>query len=115
MMASGDLVVTLFADNTALVTSQNGSYRVNGVCHCKAAQFGDAKRYHRIAKRLQELIEEVASVAVPSRESLIAEIKSIWPKTWPPLAIELIARFRVNTLNYPDDESLRRVRLAIAM
>jgi hypothetical protein len=64
MLASGELVVTLFADDTALVTSPNGSYRVNGQCPCAART---AHCYHRAAKRLVEMMETapVASVRVP--------------------------------------------------
>jgi hypothetical protein len=54
MLAGGDLVVTLFADDTALVTSPNGSYRVNGQCPCAART---SHCYHRAAKRLVEMME----------------------------------------------------------
>jgi nucleotide-binding universal stress UspA family protein len=58
----GGLVVTLFADDTALVTSLNGSYRVNGACDC-AARTNHC--YHRAAKRLMEIYEaEPEAVAV---------------------------------------------------
>ena len=58
-----------------------------------------------------------ADVAESSRKNLIAEIENIWPRFVPglPLAVELMARFRVNSLNFLDDDMLRRVRLAIAM
>ncbi|HEU0183788.1 MAG TPA: hypothetical protein VFS27_00635, partial [Blastocatellia bacterium] len=67
MLASGELVVTLFADDTALVTSPNGSYRVNGHCACKAALSGHSECYHRAAVRLVEMLETalVAPVRVP--------------------------------------------------
>lgn len=61
MLASGELCVTLFADDTALITSPNGSYRVNGHCPCAART---AHCYHRAAKRLVEMMEETAPVAV---------------------------------------------------
>jgi hypothetical protein len=54
-------------------------------------------------------------VAATPRNQLIVEIKACWPKTWPPLAVELMARFRRNQLEMLDDDSLRRVRLAIAL
>jgi hypothetical protein len=124
MMASGELCVTLFADNTALVTSPNGSYRVNGQCPCAART---AHCYHRAAKRLVEMMETTISsgwdaqdqprptqdVVAVSRESLIADIERMWPTTWPPLATELMRRFRVNTLHYLAEDMLRGVLAAI--
>src|SRR5215510_16531999 len=74
MLQSGELCVTLFADNTALVTSPNGSYRVNGHCPCAART---AHCYHRAAKRLvemldaAELVSVAADVAQSSRKNLI--------------------------------------------
>jgi hypothetical protein len=57
-----------------------------------------------------------ADVAESSRENLIAEITNIWPRVeTTPLAVALMSRFRVNSLNFLDDDMLRRVRLAIAM
>jgi hypothetical protein len=50
----GSLIVTLFADDTALVTSTNGSYRVNGQCSCAART---KHCYHRAAKRLMTIYE----------------------------------------------------------
>jgi hypothetical protein len=125
MLATGELCVTLFADNTALVTSPNGSYRVNGTCPCAART---AHCYHRAAKRLVEMMETTISsgwdvqdqprttqdVVAVSRESLIADIERMWPANWPPLAVELMARFRCNDLNFLADDMLQSVRLAIA-
>jgi len=122
----GSIVVTLFCDGYALVTTANNSYRVNGRCCCKAAQFNDTKCIHRVAKKLWENYEEAAckaalptelrhDIATTSRRQLIVEIKACWPKAWPPLAVELMARFKVNSLSFLDDDMLRRVRLAIAM
>jgi hypothetical protein len=54
-------------------------------------------------------------VAASPRKNLIIEIENAWPNTWPPLAVELMARFRCNSLEFLDDDQLRRVRLAIAM
>jgi hypothetical protein len=54
-------------------------------------------------------------VAATPRKQLIVEIKAAWPKTWPPLADELVRRFHVNTLDYLSEDMLRAVRLAIAM
>jgi hypothetical protein len=163
---SGEMVVSLFADNTALVTTPNGQYRVNGVCFCKAAQNGHTQCAHRAGKRLMATYEETAAklertrersaanlahdrvnmrrtaeraarycgdrdlqhldrckphvtladdVAASSRQNLIVEIKAAWPKSWPPLYSELLARFGKSELEMLDDDSLRRVRLAVAM
>src|SRR5262245_5748727 len=119
MLQSGELCVTLFADNTALVTSPNGSYRVNGHCPCAART---AHCYHRAAKRLvemldaAELVSVAADVAQSSRKNLIVEIANIWPRvSTTPLAVALMARFGKNKLEMLDDDMLRRVRLAIAI
>jgi hypothetical protein len=121
---SGELIVTTLAHG-ALVTTANGTYAANGHCNCEAARRGHTQCYHRAAARLMDLYEmEMASavsftadVAESSRANLIAEINNIWPRVNPqlPLAVELMARFRVNKLEMLDDDMLRRVRLAIAM
>jgi hypothetical protein len=119
MMASGELVVTLLADG-ALVTSPNGSYHVAaGHCDCPART---KHCYHRCAVRIAELMDAadqasfVADVETSSRQNLIAEITNIWPRVCDtPLAVELMARFGKNKLEMLDDDSLRRVRLAIAL
>jgi len=79
LLASGELCVTLFADNTALVTSPNGSYRVNGHCPCAAKT---AHCYHRAAKRLVEMAEPVATKAA-TRDELIADIKATFAAKFP--------------------------------
>jgi hypothetical protein len=117
LMASGELCVTLFADNTALVTSPNGSYRVNGVCPCAAKT---AHCYHRAAKRLAEMTDApeasfVADVAESSRANLIAEIENIWPRVeTTPLADALMSRFGVNYLEALSIDFLQAIRIAIA-
>src|SRR5262245_10133315 len=55
-LASGELVVTLLTKD-ALVTSANGSYRVNGSCGCEAARRGHRECKHRAAVRLVEMLE----------------------------------------------------------
>jgi hypothetical protein len=118
---SGELIVTTLAHG-ALVTTANGTYAANGHCNCEAARRGHTQCYHRAAARLMDLYEtEVAAlatftadVAATPRQHLLIEIVNVWPKTWPPLAVELMARFRVNQLEMLDDDMLRRVRLAIA-
>src|SRR5262245_53489405 len=73
MLQSGELCVTLFADDTALVTSPNGSYRVNGVCPCAAKT---AHCYHRAAKRLVEMMDaEPVATKAATRDELISAIK----------------------------------------
>jgi hypothetical protein len=116
----GSLIVTVLAHG-AIVTGKNGSHHANGVCDCAAALKGHAQCYHRAAARLMHNYETAPAVsladdvAATPRNQLIVEIKACWPKTWPPLAVELMARFRRNQLEMLDDDSLRRVRLAIAL
>src|SRR5689334_5725919 len=76
LMATGELCVTLFADSTALVTSPNGSYRVNGVCPCAAKT---AHCYHRAAKRLVEMMDEAALAEEAARrcDAIIEDIHAI--------------------------------------
>jgi len=120
---SGEMIVTTLA-NGALVTTANGTYACNGTCCCRAAQNGHTQCRHRDAARLMDIYETDAlsvsfadDVATSSRENLIAEIKNIWPRFAPglPLAVELMARFRVNRLEMLDDGSLRDIRLAVAI
>jgi hypothetical protein len=57
-----------------------------------------------------------ADVAASPRKNLIIEIENIWNRTQTtPLAVELMARFKCNKLEFLDDDQLRRVRLAIAV
>jgi hypothetical protein len=130
----GSLIVTVLAHG-ALVTGKNDSHHANGVCDCAAAKKGHTQCYHRAAARLMAIYEETATkavslednaaseqnfradVAFSSRENLITEITNIWPRFAPglPLATELTARFGKSKLEMLDDDSLRRVRLAVAM
>jgi len=119
---SGEIIVTTLAHG-ALVTTANGTYAANGHCNCEAARRGHTQCKHRAAARLMD-IYETANQAVPfaedvaasSRPNLIAEIENIWPRFAPglPIEVELMARFGKNKLEMLDDDSLRRVRLAIA-
>ena len=120
---SGELIVTTLAHG-ALITTANGTYAANGVCNCEAARRGHTQCYHRAAARLMDLYEtapEAVSlaedVAKSPRQHIIAEIENIWPRFAPglPLYTELLARFGKSELNMLDDDSLRRVRLAIAI
>jgi hypothetical protein len=122
---SGEMIVTTLAHG-ALITTANGTYAANGHCNCEAARRGHTQCYHRAAARLMDIYETsdtvsgvsfADDVATSSRTNLIAEIKNIWPRFAPglPLATELTARFGKNRLEMLDDDSLRRVRLAIAV
>ena len=107
----------------ALITTANGTYAANGHCNCEAARRGHTQCYHRAAARLMDLYETATEavslaedVAASPRQNLIIEINNIWSRTQTtPLAVELMARFGKNKLEMLDDDSLRRVRLAIAM
>lgn len=129
---SGWWVITELHDCLAVTTECGKTYFANGVCQCEAYKRSTACK-HRALYRLYQIaneIEETAAGAVSpavensdtavtlfssSRPALIADIKRAWPATWPPLAVELMARFRKNQLEMLDDDMLRRVRLAIAM
>jgi hypothetical protein len=116
-------IVTELRDHI-LVTTENGTYHANGVCQCKAYTHGGKSACkHRALYRLIQIAHETApavsiaeEIAASSRQNLIAEITNIWPRVCDtPLATELMARFGKNKLEMLDDDSLRRVRLAIAM
>jgi hypothetical protein len=140
MLASGELCVTLFANGYALVTSPNGSYRVNGECPCAART---SHCYHRAAKRLVEMIEETAPAVVShdtrtcehlncdecdriigdqverdiaaydARAALIADIKARWPHHEYNLADELMARFKRNQLEMLSIDFLQAIQAVI--
>jgi hypothetical protein len=120
----GSLIVTVLAHG-AIVTGKNGSHHANGACDCEAAKRGHKECYHRAAARLMHNYEEAAckaalpaefrhDVATTPRKTLIVEITAAWPREWPPMADELVRRFRVNTLDYLADDMLKAIRLAIA-
>ena len=119
---SGEMIVTTLAHG-ALITTANGTYAANGHCNCEAARRGHTQCYHSAAARLMDLYETAleavslaADVAASPRQNLIAEIENIFPRVSDtPLAVELMARFGKNKLEMLDDDSLRRVRLAIAL
>jgi hypothetical protein len=127
---SGWWIVTELATCLAITTETGKTYFANGICQCEAYRQSQACK-HRALYRLYEIARElpeetatpavsdaeiVADVATSSRANLIAEIENIWPRFAPgvPLATELMARFRVNSLSFLDDDMLRRVRLTIA-
>jgi hypothetical protein len=115
-LQSNVICVTLFADNAALVTTPNNSHVVNGACDCAAAQHGHKECVHRAAKRLIEMLEVAEPVATKAatKDDIIRDIHARWPKSWPPLAVELMARFRKNQLEMLADDMLRGVLAAIA-
>jgi len=115
-------IITPLAHSYAMTTESGETYFANGSCQCKAYTNGQPCK-HRCAARILDLMEEeaapeavslAADVAATPRKALICEIKAAWPKTWPPLGVELMRRFRVNDLNFLADDMLRAVRLAIA-
>lgn len=120
---SGKWIVTELANGIAVTTESGETYFAYGVCDCKAFENGQACK-HRALARLIEIANETAPEAVfetlatkgaTSREDVIADVTAAWPKTWPPLASELLARFGKSQLSMLDDDSLRRVQLAIAL
>jgi hypothetical protein len=80
-LAAGELIVTLLA-NDALVTSENGTYRVNGHCTCPATV---GHCYHRCAVRLVEMMESApaaASTSVDEKETVINALKAAWNRKY---------------------------------
>jgi hypothetical protein len=79
-LLKGELLVTLLAHD-ALVTSENGSYRVNGHCNCPA-RVGHC--YHRCAVRLVQMMEETATtpVAVDEKTEVITALKAAWDRKY---------------------------------
>jgi len=105
---------------------------VNGLklaeCDCKAGQAGQLCYHVAGAAQVNVMCQSMRRQAAPApalpvlapksadeRQTLIDSIQSAWPKTWPPLYTELLARFGKSNLEMLDDDMLRRVRLAIAM
>jgi len=65
-LQSGDIIVTELASG-CIVTTENGTYKVNGECGCSAFQHGHRQCKHRAAKRLcalysEALVNELAEV-----------------------------------------------------
>jgi hypothetical protein len=120
---SGDLVITELMDYS-LVTSPNGSYRVNGHCECRAAQRGHSECYHRAGVRLMALYHEAERESVttkvtekaPSRSDLIEDIKRTWKDRFPTINLgdELMSRFKRNSLEMLSVDFLMAIRAVIA-
>jgi hypothetical protein len=121
-LAAGELFVTLLADGTALVTSANGSYRVNGHCQCEAAKRNDPKCYHRAAKRLTEMMEAALAVSSPEDEKqiVIAQLRAAWQRKYTDngwkynLGDTLLSRFGCNKPEYIPVGYLRDLLNAVA-
>jgi hypothetical protein len=125
---SGWWIITELATCLAITTETGNTYFANGICSCEAYKHSTACK-HRALYRLYQIAQETAPAVSPTdeeiiadveaspRQNLIAEIENIWPSFAPgvPLYNELLARFGKSNLNMLDDDSLRRVRLAIAM
>jgi hypothetical protein len=123
---SGWWIVTELQSCLAITTECGATYFANGECQCEAFKHSQACK-HRALYRLYQIAQETAGavsstdeeitadVAASPRKNLIIEIENVWPKTWPPLYTELLARFGKSDLSMLDDDQLRRVRLAIAM
>lgn len=121
-------IITELATCLAITTESGNTYFANGVCQCEAYKRSTACK-HRALYRLYQIAQETAPAVSPTdeeitadveaspRQNIIAEIENIWPNFAPgvPLYTELLARFGKSELNMLDDDSLRRVRLAIAM
>ena len=112
---NGKWIVTELADGCLITTEKGTTYKANGVCSCRAFEFGQACR-HRAAARLIALYNETTGVVVSSRESLIESIKSTWSQKFPAdnLADDLMARFRVNYFEALNTGFLQDILAAIA-
>jgi hypothetical protein len=119
---SGWWIVTELATCLAITTETGNTYFANGECQCEAYHHSQACK-HRALYRLYQIAQETVGavsfeqeVTESPRQHLIIEIENLWSRTQTtPLAVELMARFKCNKLEFLDDDQLRRVRLAIAM
>src|SRR5262249_38347490 len=120
-LQSGRWYVTELVNET-IVTTENGTYHVNGHCGCKAGALGQPCK-HRAAKRLLEMYNEdkasrdaLSSAPADERAELIADITATWLRRFPgeSLSDNLMARFKVNALGFLNTDFLRRVFDAIA-
>ena len=108
-LQSGSWLITELYDCYLVTTEGGQTYHVNGNCHCKASALGQACK-HRAAVRLISLYQ---ASTVQTRSELISSIKARWPKNWPPLGQELMARFRVNQPEMLSDDLLSGVLATI--
>jgi len=108
----------------AITTESGKTYFSNGVCQCEAYRRSTACKHralfrlYAIASEIEETVPEAVSladdVAASDRKTLIVEIKAAWPKSWGPIEVELLRRFRCSDLNFFAEDVLRDIRLAIA-
>ncbi len=123
---SGNWIVTELANGIMVTTESGETYHANGVCSCRAYEFGQACKHRALARLIEiastieetapEAVSLVAEVAFSSRENLIVEITNIWPRVEPTvhLADALVARFGKNQLSMLPTETLKDIRLALA-
>lgn len=79
-LINGKLIVTVFTDNSGVVTSDNGSYHIqHGFCSCPART---NHCYHIAALRICNLADEMPEPTA-TREELVAEIKTTFAAKFP--------------------------------
>jgi len=87
-------------------------------CNCPARgmcfHIAAAAQVNVMVQSMRRQAAPAPAAPVSERQSLIRDIRQSWPATWPPLATELMRRFRVNTLDYLAEDMLRGVLAAIA-
>jgi len=70
-LLSGELIVTVLANNGGVVTSARGTYHVrHGFCSCPAAMNGCNHCYHVSALRIATIADEVATAPAPTKKAL---------------------------------------------
>src|SRR5262249_15070787 len=110
--------------NESIVTTEGGTYHVNGHCGCKAGALGQPCK-HRSAIRILKLYSEAVAkpnsghlplVGADERAELIADITATWSRRFPgeSLADELMRRFKCNSLSFLATGWLRDILAAIA-
>jgi hypothetical protein len=71
-------------DGYWLVTTEGGTYKVNGVCNCPAATHRNPICKHRAFKRLVELCNETPEAApmADEKSEVIAALKAAWNRKY---------------------------------
>jgi len=116
-LLSGEIIVTVLANNGGVVTGAPGTYHLrHGFCSCPAAMNGCNHCYHVSALRIATIAGELETAPVVSRPALIADIKAAWSRRFhgERLADKLLRSFRVNTPDYLAEDMLRDVLAACA-
>lgn len=115
--------IVTYETHGIMVTTENGTYRANGSCQCKAFAVGQACK-HRALARLVEIADglkdeptraERQAQAVQAKAELIAEIKTTFAAKFPGYSLtatvnKLVGPYTVEMLAIP---LLRRVLAAI--